>query len=196
MAICWLVVLPTQAATVLSSGQTGYGEFTTMVESSVAGWWVLHDSFDRLTTGESYRFRVYETSLLGVPILDWTIYGADGPGLSMTLWSDPYQQGHFYDFQGAFRIDMLSGTLGVDEVGFVTEIAGINYVAALSQFTVVPEPSFGGAPLAILAIMLSRRSKSRTRHCWQPPPFPLTHGHSNSPPSPALDAAPGRGCQS
>jgi hypothetical protein len=199
MVISWLVVLPAQAATALSSGQTGYGEFTTMYESTLplAGWSVTHDSFDRLTTGESYRLRVYEASLLGVPILDQTIYGVEGEGLSAALWSDADQQGHFLDLQGAFRIDMLSGTLGVDDVRFVTEIAGIDYLASLSQLTVVPEPSFGWAHLALLAMMLSRRSRSRTRHCWQPPPFlSLTHAHSNSTPLRALDAAPGRGRQS
>jgi hypothetical protein len=88
----------------------------------------------------------------------------------MVVWSDLDQQGHFPDLQGAFRIDMLSGTLGVENVWFVTEIAGIDYLASLSQLTVIPEPSFGWAHLALLLMMLSPRSKSRTRHYWQPMP--------------------------
>jgi hypothetical protein len=67
---------------------------------------------------------------------------------------------------------MLSGTLGVENVWFVTEITGIDYLASLSQLTVNSRAQLrvGVFGAAFKLMMLSRRSKSRTRHCWQPTP--------------------------
>lgn len=152
---------PCEATTYINAGESIWASFETMdwLPDPTTGWVIDHGP-DKLTAGEQYRVSFFEESILGLPIVQQTIGTTSQNGLNGFIFFGYSSLGHFQDSQGAVRIDMLSGSLSIDEVIIVTRIDGQDYAARMASFNsiVAPEPSVAGLLLTTIALLsFSRR---------------------------------------
>ena len=153
---------PCEATTSITAGQSMWASFESMdwLPNPTTGWVIDHGT-DKLTAGERYRVSFFEGSIFELPILQQTISTTSQSGLNGYIFFGFSNLGHFQDTNGAVRIDMLSGSLDIDEVVIVTRIEGQDYAARMNSFTSIaaPEPSVAG----LLCISLAPLSLYRRR---------------------------------
>lgn len=137
-------------AVLLQSGDSVWGNFETMAlqDRARSGWFVG----SILGPGEEYRVSVFENSILDPPIYEQTLRNHsenDLNGFSILGRSD---DGHFLDQQGAVRIDMIVGTMRLEQVLIVTEISGGDYLGTIESFRPIPEPATGSSLMVALMV--------------------------------------------
>ncbi len=135
-------LLIANAGLILTEGQSFELEFNSIAldtfggEYSSAEFWLSHDG---LSDGDAVIFSVFEDNTSQTPLNSFTFTGNGilSPGLGggaffLSSVNPPWQ-----DLQGAFRIEVESGSIELSGVSVHTSVGNSNY----GEFYAVPEPA-------------------------------------------------------